>query len=87
LNALLARRDAVRSQKTGPAAEPAADLFQPEHQPTAPLPGADEPGTLTIPEPKPPKEEPTKPEGQAGAGSTTSRLLEAKRRAQKRKDK
>jgi uncharacterized membrane protein len=83
LAALLARREQVRLQHTTPAAEPSPDLFQPEHAPTAPLPG--EEAAVTPPsqttalpgEPPKPLEEPPP--------STASRLLEAKRRAQKRK--
>jgi uncharacterized membrane protein len=80
LAALLTRRQQVRSQQTGPAAEPRAELFRPEKLVTEPLPGEEDaatPPTQTAPAPtKPPTED---------APSTASRLLEAKRRAQKRK--
>lgn len=80
LSALLARRDAVRAETTKPAEE-RPELFQPTQPISMPLPGTE------------PKSEPTKPiaESQteeqkpAQEGSTASRLLEAKRRAQKKK--
>jgi hypothetical protein len=83
LSALLARRDAVRSTQTAPA-EPKPDLFKPTKPVTEPLPGLGPaevpPGqTPSTPAAAPPKE-PAEP-----AATTTSRLLEAKRRAQKRK--
>lgn len=84
LSALLARRDRVRSSQTAPAVEPSPDLFRPEKPATAPLPGA-EPAATPEPAPEtPPTAEKPKPPAEAPS-STTSRLLEAKRRAQKRK--
>jgi uncharacterized membrane protein len=84
LTALLARRQQVRTQQTAPGAEPRPELFRPEQVPTLPLPGEEEtaeqpaqPAPTTPSEPPKPAEEP--------GPSTTSRLLEAKRRAQKRK--
>jgi hypothetical protein len=82
LAALLARRERVRSTQT--ALEPKPELFNPERPATEPLPGqvaASAPmaktSTASTPAAPPPAaEEPA---------STTSRLLEAKRRAQKRK--
>jgi hypothetical protein len=86
LAALLARRDAVRSGQA--RAEAAPELFQPAATPepllgsatpaapqaqAAPLPSAPAPST-------PPAETPA-----PGTGGTTSRLLEAKRRAQQRR--
>ena len=84
LQALLARRAQVRSQQTAPTAEPSPDLFQPQHAATQPLPG-EETSTEAVEEPAAaPPAESSKP--LAGPeGSTASRLLEAKRRAQKRK--
>jgi uncharacterized membrane protein len=85
LAALLARRDAVRSRQTGPAVEPSPDLFRPEKAATLPLPGEGEAASAP---PAQPSEAPSgkkKPEAEPPA-STTSRLLEAKRRAQKRKN-
>ena len=78
LSALLVRRDQVRSTKT--AAEARPDLFRPEKPvaevaPTAPAPASAL--TPTAESAPPPAETPV---------STTSRLLEAKRRAQKRKE-
>jgi uncharacterized membrane protein len=83
LAALLERRAQVRSQHTAPAAEPRPDLFRPEKPATEPLPG--EEGVAAPPsQPAPAPAQPPKPPEQP-APSTASRLLEAKRRAQKRK--
>jgi len=82
LTALLARRDHVRSTKTA-AAEPRPDLFRPEKpvEPTAPgLPSVSEP-LQEQPTVSPPSEQTV----EEAPASTTSRLLEAKRRAQRRK--
>jgi len=84
LAALLARRETVRSTQTAPA-EPKADLFRPTKPVTEPLPGAgaaEAPPiqTAAAPAPAQPSKEPAEP-----GATTTSRLLEAKRRAQKRK--
>ena len=83
LAALLARREAVRSKQTAPALEPKPDLFRPARPVSISLPGS---------EPEPAEAEPeaagtAQPPKQAeeAAPTTTSRLLEAKRRAQKRK--
>ncbi len=82
LSVLLARRHAQRRQTTEQTT-PAPELFQPEHEPTAPLPGTAPTqhtgaGELkTQAEADAPAEPP--------AGSTASRLLEAKRRAQQRR--
>ncbi len=86
LAALLSRRDHVRSTQTAPA-KPNADLFRPAKPVTLPLAGTGEeesgkPGTGATEAPAEetedkPAQEPT---------STTSRLLDAKRRAQKRKE-
>jgi hypothetical protein len=83
LAALLSRRDAVRSRQTAPA-EPKPDLFRPAKPLTEPLPGDGPAEAPPVQTPAsgataPPKE-PAEP-----AATTTSRLLEAKRRAQKRK--
>jgi len=84
LAALLARRDVVRSKQTGPAIEPRPDLFRPEKPGVIPLPSA-EATAATPPDPgEPPAAAAPKAEPPAPA-STTSRLLEAKRRAQQRK--
>lgn len=83
LSALLARRDQVRASQTRPIMETRADLFEPEQAVVLP---AEEPPRATSPGSIPSPAEP-----QAGAkpaeepASTTSRLLEAKRRAQQRK--
>jgi uncharacterized membrane protein len=86
LAALLQRRDQVRSTQTAPAqAEAQSRLFQPQKTATLPaedtslIPGA--PPTATSVQP-PPKTGPAKSE----PANTTSRLLDAKRRAQRRKE-
>jgi len=84
LAALLARRDAVRSTQTAATTEPSADLFRPTKPVTEPLPGiipADAPPVQTpAAASAPAAKEPAEP-----GATTTSRLLEAKRRAQRRK--
>ena len=86
LAALLARRAAVRSTQTAPAAQPDSELFRPQHVPTVPLPGVTtEAGAGAEPAP-PQAAEPTEaPAEKPALESTTSRLLEAKRRAQQRR--
>jgi uncharacterized membrane protein len=83
LAALLARREQVRSQQTAPSVEPRPDLFHPERPAEMPLPGEEAP-TASRAEAAPPPAESPKPT-EAPPPSTTSRLLEAKRRAQRRK--
>lgn len=81
LAALLARREKVRSTHTAPAMEPNPDLFRPVRATTTPLPGMSSQGsdegkaTIATATAQPEKPEET---------STTSRLLDAKRRAQRR---
>jgi hypothetical protein len=87
LAALLSRREQVRSTQTAPARQSTAELFKPQKPVTLPpedpsqsiLPGAG------IPHREPPAGPETagKPQDQA---TTTSRLLDAKRRAQRRKE-
>jgi Ca-activated chloride channel homolog len=86
LASLLARRGEVRATKTAAGDEARPELFQPQ-QPGAAveLPGS-EPHEATsrpafAPKDEPKSEETGKPE------NTTSRLLEAKRRARKRREK
>jgi Ca-activated chloride channel homolog len=81
LTALLARRDQVRSTKTA-AAEVKPELFRPQKTVNMPL-QPDEPVPSAAAEESPAPAAPTPKE--TAAESTTSRLLEAKRRAQKRK--
>ncbi|HOX55500.1 MAG TPA: VWA domain-containing protein [Candidatus Paceibacterota bacterium] len=83
LAALLARRHQVRSQYSAPAPEPSPDLFRPEQAPTVPLPGE----AATAPPPSQPAGAPAQPSGppEDQPASTASRLLAAKRRAQRRK--
>ncbi len=86
LAALLARREQVRTTQTAPAqAQAQADLFRPQKPVT--LPGSQDfsapAASVAEGEPKPPPE----PESEAKPPtSTTSRLLDAKRRAQRRKE-
>ncbi|MBX3732782.1 MAG: hypothetical protein KF791_09315 [Verrucomicrobiae bacterium] len=86
LGSLLATRERTRSTRTAagagsvPAAPPAADLFRPRETPPAPESG-DAGGRP--PAPVPPAA-PSAPEPPAPAASATSRLLEAKRRAQRK---
>ncbi len=76
LAALLARRNQVRSTQTA-AAQPRADLFQPEHEPSKiDFGSAPSAAPAAVAEPPPKKQE--------DASSTASKLLEAKRRAQKK---
>lgn len=84
LATLLARRDQVRGEKTAAGTGARPELFQPEQapapvvQPTTPTPRADATAAAAPPPAEsPPAEKPA---------ATTSRLLEAKRRAQKRRD-
>jgi len=83
LEALLTRRQQVRSQQTAPSVEPRPDLFRPERQVDVPLPG-EEPAATTLAQSAPAAAEASKPPAEP-ASSTASRLLEAKRRAQKRR--
>lgn len=84
LAALLARREQVRTTQTAPA-QPQADLFRPQKPVTLPV-AQDFSAPVSTPEDeaKPPLE----PESEAKPAptSTTSRLLDAKRRAQRRKE-
>jgi uncharacterized membrane protein len=87
LGALLARRDQVRSRQTGPVVEVRQDLFRPE-KPITDLQDTESP--LTASGGGQPAQadatESRKKEVEAEPESTTSRLLEAKKRAQRRKD-
>jgi uncharacterized membrane protein len=84
LAALLARREQVRSTHTAPAAEPDPALFRPvtrrasAQEKTFPFSTAQAPAPEQAQEPVPEQPSP------AQETSTTSKLLEAKRRAQKR---
>lgn len=87
LAALLSRREQVRSTQTAPAqAEAQANLFKPQKIVTLPPEGESLGGESQIPGLAPPKPPPVKeePPKQEPAG-TTSRLLDAKRRAQQRR--
>ena len=81
LAALLARRGQVRSKQTAPTVEPSPDLFRPAKAVALPY---EEAATASSIQPQPPIIAPEKTVTEPEA-TTTSRLLEAKRRAQKRK--
>jgi Ca-activated chloride channel homolog len=83
LAALLARREQVRSKQTAPAAQSRPELFRPDKPVTMPMTDAEEAAAAPVQEVEPPAEPPKAPT--ESAPSTTSRLLEAKRRAQRRK--
>ena len=83
LAALLARREQVRSQQTAPSVEPRPDLFTPQKPADMPLPGEEAPAASRADAAPLPAEPPKSIE--APPPSTASRLLEAKRRAQRRK--
>jgi Ca-activated chloride channel family protein len=76
LDALLARRAEVRAKTT--SAEPIADLFRPASAPVLEEPVANQTSQSAPPAPE------QKPKQEKEPVGTTSRLLEAKRRAQKR---
>jgi Ca-activated chloride channel family protein len=84
LAALLARRDQVRSTQatTTPEASPA--LFQPRQPVVLPIRPADSASSPPVPGTPPP--EPLPSPAQGAQATTTSRLLDAKRRAQRKKD-
>jgi uncharacterized membrane protein len=84
LAALLARRDSVRSTQTAATTEPSADLFRPTRPVTEPLPGM-APAEAPPIQPAPAATAAAAKEPAEPGATTTSRLLEAKRRAQKRK--
>jgi uncharacterized membrane protein len=79
LSALLQRRDAVRAETTKPV-EDRPELFQPSQPIFMPLPG-----TEPKPEPAKPASEAAPAEGEKKPESGMASLLEAKRRAQKKK--
>jgi uncharacterized membrane protein len=80
LNALLARRDQVRSRSTAPGVEPRADLFTPDK----PVADFADPKTDPKGPPSPKEPAPADPKKPAEATNTTSRLLDAKRKAQRK---
>ena len=85
LNALLARREQVRAKQTAPVMTPAADLFRPVKEPVIAARPEEKPGAKTTVSPS---VEATPGAAPApGPGSTASRLLDAKRRAQHRQDR
>ncbi len=81
LNALLARRNRVRAQRASPAAEPKPGLCEPARPLKTELPTSGKPAEPAA-EPKP--DAAKVPPAERAA--TTSRLLEAKRRAARRLD-
>jgi hypothetical protein len=83
LAALLARRDHVRARQTGPGQPARPDLFEPQGPVVVPSDGPV--GAKPRVEPGSPADE-SKPATAEQPASTTSRLLEAKRRAQRRRE-
>jgi uncharacterized membrane protein len=87
LAALLNRRDHVRAQRPTPITTPVPDLFTPENPPEVgrafESAGAGTPVSTHSPDPAP---APEKPAPAKPAESTTSRLLDAKRRARERSE-
>lgn len=86
LTALLAKRDQVRAKQTAPATQPAPELFKPlrEVRPSSAAPEAG-PAPATV------SAESAETERKSGKpapppSSTTSRLLEAKKRAQRKQE-
>jgi hypothetical protein len=84
LAALLARRDQVRAKQGAVASETRPELFSPQR--VAELP--ESPGETAFPAPKRPSEASA---GRSGSpeeepATTTSRLLQAKRKAQRKKN-
>jgi hypothetical protein len=84
LAALLNKRNAVRSTQTAPAEQTGADLLKLKGPVNVLLPGEQQ--TTASPPPAAPEPGPKTPEVAAPAEGTTARLLEARRRAQKRHD-
>jgi hypothetical protein len=84
LATLLARRDQVRTTQTAPAPEARPELFKPAQPVVLP----NRPASGESPAPALEIQEPEKPASGAGQKpeSTTSRLLDAKRRAQRKKE-
>lgn len=83
LAALLARRDSVRSRQPV-ATQAAPQLFEPVHAPAEPA-AVEAASVATAPRPTGQQPAAAETEPAPAADSTTSRLLEAKRRAQKRR--
>lgn len=81
LGALLARRDQVRSSRPSPVVAPSEELFQPKQPPAPTLTSAESATADKSPTAEKPPEVPPKP---ADDVSTTSKLLEAKKRARKK---
>jgi hypothetical protein len=85
LGALLARRDAVRAKTTAPAGQPSPNLFQPKQPVSAAPPTLLAGGGEEEPKEKP-AETSTETKPSEKTESTASRLLEAKRRAQRKRE-
>jgi uncharacterized membrane protein len=84
LAALLARRDQVRSTQAATTPEASPALFQPRQPVVLPIRPADSASSPPVPGTPPP--EPLPSPAQGAQATTTSRLLDAKRRAQRKKD-
>ncbi len=83
LGSLLARKDQVRTSQTAAGSteiKPSAELFRPQQTPTT-LTGHSSSGSAERPSPT----DAGSPDGAAKSGSTSSRLLEAKRKAQRKR--
>jgi hypothetical protein len=87
LATLLSKRGEVRSTRTAAGAEPRPELFQPEQAARAvEFPSSGVGSSETAPPTEHPPAPPPKLAEEEKPAGTTSRLLEAKRRAQKRRD-
>ena len=87
LAALLARREEVRSRQAAPSIQPSPDLFRPEKPVTETSLEPESPSGRILEAAQPSAAEAAKAGAEEPApANTTSRLLEAKRRAQKRRE-
>ena len=84
LAALLNRRDQVRSQRPAQVMTPPPDLFTPEKAPVEPVTRSEQAQPTFSPAAEPIEEKPAAPA--KPVESTTSRLLDAKRRARERSE-
>jgi hypothetical protein len=81
---LLARREQVRSTQTAPAVEPDPDLFRPQDTSATPFSMPTSTGSGSEQTAENTTAASGEPPAPADRTATTSRLLEAKRRAQRR---
>jgi hypothetical protein len=87
LAALLNKRNEVRSTQTASGEQAGAELLKPRGPVTVVLPGGQPVPKAPVPPPPTPAPAAKAPGTPAPAEGTTARLLEARRRAQKRHDK